>query len=166
MCFSSIFYIFFNEKSMPDHAQNVQTVTSTKIVKKSRLERLFGTQNWFFVDFWIPSGSPGASQDMTEAAQSSFFLSWIWGSVWKPTLSAAREAQWRCQGDAGRHPGIPRAPSNLSWIRWIFRCTFSVHCFLSVNVFVVDKSAAPAARPFQCVLAQTECCETRDDLPP
>ena len=56
---------------MPDHAQNVQTVTFTKIVKKSRLERLFGIQNRSFVDFWIPSGSPGASQDVTEAAQNS-----------------------------------------------------------------------------------------------
>ena len=60
---------------MPDHAQNVQTVTFTKIVKKSRLERLFGIQNRSSVDFWIPSGSPGASQDVTEAAQNSYFFS-------------------------------------------------------------------------------------------
>ena len=72
--FHHFLHLFFNEKSIPDHAQNVQTVTFTKIVKKSRLERLFGIQNRSFVDFWIPSGSPGASQDVTEAAQSSFFF--------------------------------------------------------------------------------------------
>ena len=32
------------------------------------------TQNQSFVDFWIPSGSPGASKDVTEAAQNLYFF--------------------------------------------------------------------------------------------
>ena len=59
---------------MPNHAKNVQTVICTEIIKKSQLERPFEAINRYFFDFWTPSGSPGASQDMTGASQNSSFF--------------------------------------------------------------------------------------------
>ena len=75
----------------------------TKIEENQRSERPFLAKKCFWVDFWRPSGSPGASRDVPGASQNPLKFSAIASCVSKLARTAPREAP-------GRPRGTPQAP--------------------------------------------------------
>ena len=69
------------------------------------LERPFLATNRFGVDFWRPSGSPGASRDVPGASQNPSKFSSIASCVSKRARTAPREAPGKPRGTPPAPPG-------------------------------------------------------------
>ena len=69
-----VFSLFLREKSMHNRAKRLKNGFAHKNRQKSTFGMSLFSKNRFLVDFWCPSGSPGASRDVPGAYQNRSFF--------------------------------------------------------------------------------------------